>query len=75
MLRGWPVRTDIVVWRGYASPVKTIAGVSLLEGRYLSFEEREEEVALGRAAGESIRSIALRLGRSPSTISRRGSQL
>ena len=40
-----------------------------LQGRYLSFAEREE-VALGRAAGESMRSIAARLGRSPSTISR-----
>lgn len=40
-----------------------------LQGRYLSFAEREE-IALGQAAGESIRSIATRLGRSPSTISR-----
>lgn len=40
-----------------------------LQGRYLSFGEREE-VALGRAAGESVRSIAARLGRSPSTVSR-----
>jgi len=40
-----------------------------LQGRYLSFAEREE-IALGRAAGESMRSIAGRLGRSPSTISR-----
>jgi transposase, IS30 family len=40
-----------------------------LQGRYLSFGEREE-IALGRAGGESIRSIAGRLGRSPSTISR-----
>ena len=35
----------------------------------LSFEEREE-IALGVAAKESIRSIAGRLGRAPSTISR-----
>lgn len=35
----------------------------------LSYEEREE-IALGLAAGESIRSIAARLGRAPSTISR-----
>src|SRR5665811_1469422 len=34
-----------------------------------SFDEREE-IALGRAGGESIRSISRRLGRSPSTISR-----
>ena len=40
-----------------------------LPGRYLSFAEREQ-IALGRAAGESMRSIARRLGRSPSTISR-----
>jgi IS30 family transposase len=40
-----------------------------LQGRYLSFAEREE-IALGRAAGESMRAIAGRLGRSPSTISR-----
>ena len=40
-----------------------------LKGRSLSFGEREE-IALGRAAGESVRSIAGRLGRSPSTISR-----
>ena len=39
------------------------------QGRYVSFAEREE-IALGRAAGESIRAIAIRLGRSPSTISR-----
>jgi IS30 family transposase len=35
----------------------------------LTFAEREE-IALGRAAGESMRSIADRLGRSPATISR-----
>jgi len=35
----------------------------------LSVAEREE-IALGRAAGESIRSIAGRLGRCPSTVSR-----
>jgi len=38
-------------------------------GRFLSFAEREE-IALARAAGESIRGIAHRLGRSPSTVSR-----
>jgi IS30 family transposase len=38
-------------------------------GRYLSLAEREE-IACGLAARESIRSIARRLGRSPSTISR-----
>ena len=40
-----------------------------LTGRFLSFAEREE-IALARAAGESVRAIARRLGRSPSTISR-----
>jgi len=40
-----------------------------LKGRCLSFTEREE-IALGRAAGESLRVVAGRLGRSPSTISR-----
>jgi IS30 family transposase len=40
-----------------------------LEGRYLSFAEREE-IAVGRAAGESVRRIAARIGRSPSTVSR-----
>src|SRR4051794_38515899 len=40
-----------------------------LAGRYLALAEREE-IAVGLAAGESIRSIARRTGRSPSTISR-----
>jgi len=40
-----------------------------LKGRCLTFAEREEIVLL-RAAGESIRGVARRLGRSPSTISR-----
>jgi IS30 family transposase len=40
-----------------------------LKGRCLSFQEREE-IALGHAAGDSLRVIARRLGRSPSTISR-----
>ena len=40
-----------------------------LKGRCLSFAEREE-IAPGRAGGQSMRAIAARLGRSPSTISR-----
>ena len=40
-----------------------------LVGRCLSFGEREE-LALARARGETMRAIARRLGRSPSTISR-----
>lgn len=40
-----------------------------LSGRYLSLQEREE-IALGLARGESIRSIARGLGRSASTVSR-----
>jgi len=40
-----------------------------LQGRYLSFAEREE-IALSSARGESMRCIARRLGRSPTTISR-----
>jgi transposase, IS30 family len=40
-----------------------------LKGRCVTFAEREE-IALGRAGGESMRSIARRLGRSPSTVSR-----
>jgi IS30 family transposase len=40
-----------------------------LAGRCLSLAEREE-IALGRARGESIRDIAGRLHRSPSTVSR-----
>src|SRR5690606_25933702 len=37
-------------------------------GRYLSFREREE-IALLRASGASMREIAGKLGRAPSTIS------
>jgi IS30 family transposase len=40
-----------------------------LKGRCLTFGEREE-IALGCAAGESVRCIARRLGRAASTVSR-----
>jgi len=40
-----------------------------LKGRCLTLAEREQ-IAMARAASESIRTIAARLGRSPSTISR-----
>ena len=38
-------------------------------GRYLSFAEREE-IAIGRAGGDGVRTIAARIGRSPGTVSR-----
>jgi transposase, IS30 family len=38
-------------------------------GRYLAVAEREE-IAVGLAAGQSVRVIAARLGRAPSTVSR-----
>jgi transposase, IS30 family len=40
-----------------------------LKGRCLTFGEREE-IALGRARGDSVRCIARQLGRAPSTVSR-----
>ena len=57
-----------LAWVRQAGGVRPRRGRDL-QGRYLSFGEREE-IALGRAGGESILSIAGRLGRSPSTISR-----
>jgi len=57
-----------LAWVRQAGGVRPRRGRDL-QGRYLSFSEREE-IALGRAGGESIRSIAGRLGRSASTISR-----
>jgi hypothetical protein len=40
-----------------------------LRGRCLTLAQREE-IALGRARGDSIRTIGALLGRSPSTVSR-----
>ena len=44
-------------------------GPGLVSGRYLSVAEREE-IAVGLAAGLSVRQIAVGLGRAPSTVSR-----
>ncbi len=44
-------------------------GTGPVEGRYLTMAEREE-IAVGLAAGRSLRSIAAQLGRAPSTLSR-----
>jgi transposase, IS30 family len=55
-------------WLAAAGGVRPRRGRDL-QGRYLSFAEREE-IALARAGGQSMRQIAARLGRSPSTISR-----
>ena len=60
-------------WRGLAW-VREAGGVRPrrgrnLKGRCLRFAERED-IAVAIARGESMRSIAARLGRSPSTVSR-----
>jgi IS30 family transposase len=55
-------------WVAAAGGVRPRRGRDL-KGRCLTFSEREE-IALCRARGESIRCIARRLGRSPSTVSR-----
>jgi len=56
------------VWFRRAGGVKS-NGPGLVSGRYLSVAEREE-IASGVAAGEPLRVIAARLGRSPCTVSR-----
>jgi transposase, IS30 family len=56
------------VWFRQAGGVKG-NGPGPVSGRYLSVAEREE-IALGVAAGRSLRQIAARLGRAPSTVSR-----
>ncbi len=55
-------------WLASAGGVRPRRGRDL-KGRCLSFSEREE-IALAREGGESMRAIAGRLGRSPSTVSR-----
>ena len=55
-------------WLAEAGGVRPRRGRDL-KGRCLTLAEREE-IALGRARGESMRDIAGALGRSPSTISR-----
>ena len=55
-------------WLAAAGGIRPRRGRDL-KGRCLSLREREE-IAVARAAGEPMRSIAARLGRSPSTISR-----
>jgi transposase, IS30 family len=57
-----------VAWFRQAGGVKS-NGPRRAGGRYLSVAEREE-IAVGLAAGESVRSVARRLGRAPSTVSR-----
>ena len=46
-----------------------LVGAEAYRGRCLTLAQREE-IALGRARGDSIRAIAVVLGRSPSTVSR-----
>jgi transposase, IS30 family len=55
-------------WFGLAGGVKA-NGPGPVSGRYLSVAEREE-IAVGLAAGDSVRVIAAWLGRAASTVSR-----
>jgi IS30 family transposase len=55
-------------WLAAAGGVRPRRGRNL-KGRCLTLAQREE-IALGRARGDSIRTIAALLGRSPSTVSR-----
>ena len=56
------------VWLRKAGGVKSNGPVRA-GGRYLSLAEREE-IAVGLAAGRSVRAIAAGLGRAPATVSR-----
>jgi transposase, IS30 family len=62
------VQRTAEVWFRAAGGVKS-NGPGPVSGRYLSLAEREE-IAVGLAAGLSLRVIAARLGRAPSTVSR-----
>ena len=55
-------------WLAAAGGVRPRRGRNL-EGRCLSLAQ-QEEIAVGRARGDSIRTTAAVLGRSPSTVSR-----
>jgi DNA-binding NarL/FixJ family response regulator len=55
-------------WLGACGGVRPRRGRDL-KSRCLSFSE-DEEIALSRARGESVRLIARRVARSPSTVSR-----
>ena len=56
-------------WFAAAGGVKGNGPGEALSGRYLSLAEREE-IAVGLAAGQSMRQVAARLGRPASTVSR-----
>ena len=62
-------RSHRAVWGEIARSRRPVVPEPVRSPLRLSFAEREE-VSRGLAGGESLRSIARRLGRSPSTISR-----
>lgn len=63
--RSWSGVKYVVAQRGWVAPRESPP----LSGRFLSLAEREE-ISRGLRAGESARTIATRLGRPPSTVSR-----
>ena len=65
-----PVGTRLFRKAGGMPPAMFRPSAKPLSGRYLSFAEREEEIALLRVQGCSVREVARRLGRTASTISR-----